>query len=437
MSATEAHETAGVTTAAPALERRITLAHGVALAVSMVIGSGLLGLPGIALEEGGLHGAAAGWLVAVVSVVPLIAIFSRLGFRFASAAGLSRYAEVAAGPWAGYGVSVVMAGSFIIGIPALGIIGGAYLQDFLGTPGWTVAWFGIAILGLVTLANILGVRVAGLINTASLAVLVGVVVLVVALKVAFLGEGFSVLGETARGDGHVHYLDVWTVSAVLFWAFLGWESLSFGLEEFQEPERSIPIVYWVSFVIVALLYLGLGYTTIGADARGVEVAGPSGLAALFRDTAVGGLLLALMILVILANANAWVFGASRSIYASGRDGILPRPLGRLSLRSVPAVSLVALFAIYTTVILVVRYGDLSLTRLILIVSQNLLVLYAFSIYAYWKTERGSLRWLVAALALVSWAFLLSGFSYWIAYPLVLLLVGWLQYRRRERRAREA
>src|SRR5919199_278745 len=187
MSATEAHEPAAVTPAAPALERRITLAHGVALAVSMVIGSGLLGLPGFALEEGGLHGAAAGWIVAVLSVVPLIAIFSRLGFRFASAAGLSRYAEVAAGQWAGYGVSVVMTGSFVIGIPALGIIGGAYVQDLLGTPGWSVAWFAIGILGLVTLANLLGVKVAGLINTASLGVLVGVVLLVVALKVAFLG----------------------------------------------------------------------------------------------------------------------------------------------------------------------------------------------------------------------------------------------------------
>jgi O-antigen ligase len=45
-------------------------------------------------------------------------------------------------------------------------------------------------------------------------------------------------------------------------------------------------------------------------------------------------------------------------------------------------------------------------------------------------ERGGTRWLVAALALVSWAFLLSGFSYWIAYPAALLLLGFLTYRRR-------
>jgi len=422
MAATEAQPAA-------TLQRLITVPRGIALAVSMVIGSGLLGLPGIALSEGGVHGAALGWLVAVVSVVPLIAIFSRLGLRFASAAGLSRYAEVAAGPWAGSGVSLVMAGSFAIGVPSLGMIGGAYLRDLFGTSHGSTAWLAIGILGLVTLANLLGVKLAGVINTASLAALVLVVVAVVALKAGYLGSGLHVLRVSAGGED-VRYFDVWTVAAVLFWAFIGWESLSFGLEEFHEPERSIPIVYWASFGIVGLLYLALGYTTIGADAEGVHIAGASGLTALIRDTPIGDVLLPLMILVILANANAWVFGASRAIYASGRDGILPRPLGRLSRRNVPAASLLALFAVYVLVILVVQYGDLSLTRLILIVSQNLLVLYAFSIFAYWRTEHGGVRWLVVALALLSWAFLLSGFNYWVAYPAALLALGFLTYRRR-------
>jgi amino acid transporter len=409
---------------AATLERLITVPRGIALAVSMVIGSGLLGLPGIALSEGGVHGAALGWVVAVVSVVPLIAIFSRLGLRFASAAGLSRYAEVAAGPWAGSGVSLVMAGSFAIGVPSLGMIGGAYLRDLFGTSHGSTAWFSIGILALVTLANLAGVRLAGVINTASLAV-----VAVVALKVGYLDSGLHVLRASAGGED-VRYFDVWTVAAVLFWAFIGWESLSFSLEEFHEPERSIPIVYWASFGIVALLYLALGFTSIGADAKGVHIAGASGLTALIRETPVGDVLLPLMILVILANANAWVFGASRSIYAAGREGILPRPLGRLSRRRIPAVSLLTMLAVYVAVILVVQYGDLSLTRLILIVSQNLLVLYAFSIFAYWRTEGGGARWLVAALALASWAFLLSGFNYWIAYPAALLALGFLTYRRR-------
>lgn len=413
------------------LKKTISVTQGVALAVSMVIGSGILGLPGIALASAGVDAAAVGWLVVVLATVPLIAIFAKLGLRYTSAAGLSRYAEVATGPWAAYGVSIVMAGSFVIGIPALGIIGGAYAQRLLGTPDWSVAWFAIAILGLMTIANVLGVQVAGLVNTASLVVLIGVVGTIVVLKLAFLGQGVSVLSDDVQGRVSLGYFAVWQVCALLFWAFIGWENLSFGLEEFRDPERSIPWVYWLSFVLVVVLYLALGFTAIGAQASGLEITGPSGLATLLANTPLGDVLVVVMVLVILANANAWVFGASRLIYAAGRRGILPGYLGRLNRRSVPGWSLVTLFACYTATILATQYGQLSLERLILIVSQNLLVLYAFSIFAYWRTERGWHRWTIAGLALVSWGFLLSGFSFWIAYPVALLLIGYVRFRQHE------
>jgi amino acid transporter len=33
---------------------------------------------------------------------------------------------------------------------------------------------------------------------------------------------------------------VWNVTALLFWAFLGWENLSFSLGEMKDPERMFP-----------------------------------------------------------------------------------------------------------------------------------------------------------------------------------------------------
>jgi amino acid transporter len=247
---------------------------------------------------------------------------------------------------------------------------------------------------------------------------------------ADLGHGAGVTAQAATGDGELDYLAVWTVCALLFWAYLGWENLSFGLEEFREPSRTIPRVYWASFALVVVLYLVLGLTTVGAQDRGLDLTGPSGLVTLVDQTPVGRLLVVVMVLVVLANANAWVFGASRLVFAAGRDGVLPRVFGRLSTRDVPAVSLLTLLAAYLAVIVIATAGDVSVTRLILIVSQNLIVLYAFSIVAYWKTAAsGPRRVVVTTAAAVSWAFLLSGFSWWIAYALLLLLAGWLRYRR--------
>ena len=408
------------------LKKTITVWKGLVLAVSMVIGSGLLGLPGLTLETGSVYAAAGGWLLISLAMIPLIYIFTSLGLNFTSSAGLSKYAQESVGDWGGHAVSAVLCGTFTIGIPALALIGGAYAQKLFNFPESSVFGLAIAILALMTLGNLMGVKFASLIYTTSFIALVVMVVVIIFSNIPFLNSGFKVFGETITGKGAFNYRDLWRVSALLFWAFLGWENLSFGLEEFKNPKKTIPRVYWLSFLVVVLLYLGLAITSIGAQVSGVTVKGASGLTSLVNKTPIGFLLMIIMVLVILANANAWVFGASRLIYASGRDGILPSFLGRLSKNSIPSASLISLLVVYTVVLLVTHFfKQLSVTTLILLVSQNFIVLYAFSLFAYWKTEKSPHRWLLTLLAIISCIFLLSGFSWWIIYPLILLSVGYI------------
>jgi amino acid transporter len=136
-----------------------------------------------------------------------------------------------------------------------------------------------------------------------------------------------------------------------------------------------------------------------------------------------------MVVVITANACAWIMGASRLYFASGRDGILPSFLGKLSGKGIPLHSLLLSLALYSVVIIAVYYLRIPPANLVLVVSQNFLVLYVVSIFAYWKTERRGRRWFVTLLGLLSCGFLLSGFSWWIMYPAFLLGVGYCNYRR--------
>ena len=108
------------------LQRNLSVFQGIAMAVSLVIGSGMLGLPGLALEAGGVTATSVGWVVTTIASLPFIFILTRLGLRFRSSAGLARYAQAGVGEWAGSGVVAVLVGTFSLGIPALAIIGGAY-----------------------------------------------------------------------------------------------------------------------------------------------------------------------------------------------------------------------------------------------------------------------------------------------------------------------
>lgn len=409
------------------LRRAINVWQGIALAVSMVVGSGLLGLPGLTLQAGGLYAAVAGWILTSAAAVPLIWIFSKLGLRFTSSAGLTLYARKAAGEWAGHAAIAVLIGTFVIGIPALALIGGAYAQHLLGLPPSLTPWIAVAILAATTAVNLLGVRAANWVNAGSLAALMGLVAVVVLLNPGYYVAGLSLIPGVATGATPVHYAELWQVCVLLFWAYLGWENLSFGLEEFHRPQRTIPLVYWGSFGVVLLLYLSLAFTSIGAAASGKAVMGASGLVTLVSGTWAGRFLVAVMVLVIVANANAWVFGASRLVFAAARDGVLPRAMARLSSNNVPWASLLALFVGYSLVIAASRIWGISVSVLIPLVSQNFVVLYAFSILAFWRTERGWSRWAISAAALLMCAFFLSGFSWWAAYPAVLLSLGGLTY----------
>jgi len=436
MSDTPRRASTATATMEPGLRQTISIGRGLALAVSMVVGSGLLGLPGLALAESPAA-ASAGWIFSVAAVAPLIYVFARLGLRYTSAAGLSRYAQEAVGSWAGHAVTAVLCGTFTVGIPALALIGAAYLQRLLGLSESSIGWLAIAILTAVTLTNIIGVRLASLINTVSLVVLIGMVVLLVVSNLPAAETGIERFGETLGGNLGVSYTAVWGVCALLFWAFLGWENLSFGLEEFKNPRWSIPLVYWLSFGVVSVLYLALGVISVGAVLLGRPVDGPAGVATLAGDGWFGSALIAIMILVILANANAWVFGASRLIYSAGAQRILPGALGRLSHNGIPRVSLVFLLITYTVLILLISISGTSVSTPILVVSQNFLVLYVFSIVAFWRSERGARRWIVTPICALSCAFLLSGFTWWIAYPLGLIIVGYIAARRRSTEVHKA
>lgn len=411
------------------LKKTITFWKGLALAVSTVIGSGLLGLPGMALEIGNVHTVAGGWLLISVMLIPLVYIFTYLGLTFTSSAGLSKYAQVSLGDWGGHAVTAVLCGTFVVGIPVLAIIGGAYAQNICGLSGNALYWVAIAILIVATGFNLLGVAAVNWINIASLIALIVVTVLIVLSNGPFFIIGLHVFGETLGGKGSLNYADLWRTAALLFWAFIGWENLSFSMEEFKNPSKTIPAVYWVSFVLVILLYMALTITSIGAEVSGVSVRGASGLSSLVGRTAIGSLQVLVMVIVITANACAWVMGASRLYYASGRDGILPAIIGKLTIKGIPLNSLLLSLAIYSAVILAAGYLKLPAANMVLVVSQNFLVLYLLSIFAYWKTDRRGRRWLVTLLGLLSCGFLLSGFNWWIMYPAFLLGTGYCNYRR--------
>jgi amino acid transporter len=409
------------------LNKTIGVFTGIGIAVGMVVGSGLFGLPGLAIDLAGSTLSLYAWLATMLISIPMLHIFIKLGMRFPKAAGLSKYAEIAFGSWGGYGVTAVLSGTFTIGIPALAIIGGAYLTKLLSLGEYYTYIFAVLFLFISTFLNAFGVRAASWINTVSLSFIFLLIFLLLWLHPEYFVAGKEILFT------HNFTFDIeklWSVMALLFWAFLGWENLSFGLEEFKNPNKNIPLVYWGSFFIISLFYFMLAMLSSGATALGVVVSGTSAVSSLVGNNGfAGNLLVFFIVIVILANANSWVFGASRLIYSAGEQGILPTYLGRLNSKKIPVNSLISLFVFYLFFIALIWIYQIHISKIIMIVSQNFLVLYLASIIAYAKLFRKITDYIVLMMSGIVLAFFFQGFGFALVYPIVLLAIGYMVFQK--------
>jgi amino acid transporter len=409
--------------------RRLNVYGGTAIAISMVVGSGLFGLPGLAIGATDHITALAAWVIVALCMVPIIHIFSVLGAREASAEGVAGYAASAIGNWSRGGFSMIACGALAVGMPAFFLVVGAYTAELFNlNPSVWRGPIGIAFAWASTLLNLRGVQNMGAVNQL-------IVMFVIVMMVGIIGVTAPGLGSQSAQlsrDLFTHDWDfaaLWTACVIVFWAFQGWENLSFGLGEFENPKRTIPRVFWLSFLLVGGLYLSFAWVVSASHYSGIIVSGLSGISALLSGGWARTVLLATMVVVLFANANSWVFGASRAFYSAADLGMLPRACASTDNSGTPVWALIGAATLYTAIIAVIEFTGVHESTAFIITTQGFIILYGFSIISYVRYNiRAVSAWLIALLALAGWLFLMHGFDWLLLYPLALFVVGAVRTR---------
>ncbi|MEU6128841.1 amino acid permease [Saccharopolyspora sp. NPDC047091] len=405
------------------LRRHLTVVPATALAVTTVIGGGALVLPGAALREAG-DDALLGWVLAAVITIPLIFVFARLGARFPSAGGIAGFARASFGRVSAAGVEVVLIGTFGLGIPAIALSGGGYLAAALGWPAER-SWIGAVVL-LVLVAAMLtaGSSLSARVQTVLAAVLTIALLAVGALGLLAPGAQFS--GPDLGAGGWQHAL---AVVGIVFFGFTGWEMIAFTTGEYRDPRRDFPRVVALSFLIVIGVYLVLAagvQAVLDPSSPRADTAPLAELVAVAFSPAAAALVSALGVLILGANLVGAVWGASRLVYSSADEGLLPRALavvGRAS--GVPRRAVLATAALFLVVVVVSAAGLISVTTMFEVAGQNFFLLYVLCAAVYAKVaERATTRAFGIAVAVCLAAVAVVGFDLLtIGYPLVLFAAG--------------
>ncbi|WP_028308035.1 APC family permease [Desulfitibacter alkalitolerans] len=405
------------------LRKNLGLFDSVALAIGSIIGSGLLLLPGLVYSISGADSIIA-WILMGLFTIPFILIFADLTVKFPAADGVAGFVNNAFGKTLAQGATYLVIGSVPVGIPTLALIGANYLAYSFSLSYTTTLLAGFFIVLFTVGLNWNGSRFSSSVQNLSV---VSLVILLFAVVVIGLPKAAANPGAYEFQFG---IFGIWEAMALIFWAFLGWENMSFIAEEFKNPARDFPKSMFISFVIIMILYLGISVNAVGLLNQSAPETVQAPIAEMFRVSVGSGLEVwigLVSFLIIIINGNAWVWGTSRLIFAGGRSGSLPVFFGKINnSRGVPRYSLAFILAAGGITILLIGVMNIPLAFFVKIVSQNFLMLYLLSILAYIKINTSVNKRIIGVFSLILCSFFLLIFGWGLIYSFVLLAVPYIR-----------
>ncbi len=178
-----------------------------------------------------------------------------------------------------------------------------------------------------------GIRQSATANTVLVAIKTGVLILFVAFGAAYVrAENLTPLIPPNTGEfGSFGWSGVLRGTAIIFFAFIGFDAVSTAAQETRNPQRNLPIGMFASlgictviYIAVAIVLLGIvPYTRLNVPdplAVGIDATGLTWLASVLKVAALFGLFSTMLVTLL---------GQTRIFYSMSRDGLLPPAFSRI------------------------------------------------------------------------------------------------------------
>jgi APA family basic amino acid/polyamine antiporter len=197
----------------------------------------------------------------------------------------------------------------------------------------------LIIVSLVTIVLVVGIRESATFNTAMVALKVGIVLFVIGVGAFYVDPanwhpfapfgmtGINMFGKmvSGRADAGGQPLGMLAGAGIIFFSYIGFDSVSTHAEEARNPQRDVPLGILVSLVLCTTLYMAVGAVLTGmVPYDQIDVNAPISNA--FRRA---GLVRSQFLISLGAMAGitsvvlVTMLSQARILLAMARDGLLP------------------------------------------------------------------------------------------------------------------
>lgn len=345
------------------LKRALGWASLMALGIGGIIGAGIFVLTGTAAANYAGPGVMISFMLSglacafvalcyaeLAALIPVAGstytyTYITLGEIFAWIIGWNLILEYAAGAatvavgWAGYFHRVLQG----LGIRIPPEFTNAYFADSHDAVHGIFNVPAAAIILLLTALLVRGTSESSVFNNVIVAIKVTVVLMVIVVGAMHidLANWTPLIPENAGEFGVYGWSGVARGASVVFFAYVGFDSVSTAAQEAQSPQRDIPIGIIGSLIICTILYVA-----VAAVATGVvnykDLGVPDPMAVVMDHTGVGWLAWVVKLGALAGLTTAilvLLYGQTRIFFSMAQDGLLPSVFAKLHDRyRTPAVS---------------------------------------------------------------------------------------------------
>ncbi|GAA1828638.1 amino acid permease [Pseudonocardia ailaonensis] len=310
------------------------------------------------------------FVLAMAGVLLVAHAFARLSQHVAHAGSVYGFIGATIGPRSGFVGGWLLLGTYLAFAVCTAAGAALFLGEFLTTAfGVAVPWEAVIVV-VVLAVGFLALRPARAATAVLLTVELVTVGLILVVAVVVVVKVVSGAGPTGGADfGALFSLPEGAGGSALFVAltfgflsFAGFEAGSTLGEETRNPKRAIPVAVLGTVVLAGLFFVVVTSAEVlgfGTDAGGVAafIASPS-LVGELADRYIGGPVGSLVALgaglSAFGSSLACTVGASRLLFAMGRDGFISERLGRTTGSGVPRTAVGSVLGVVVLALLGLR-----------------------------------------------------------------------------------
>lgn len=317
----------------------------IALGIGAIIGAGLFSLTGIAAAQNAGPAVVLSFVVAGIGCAFAGMCYSELASMIPVAGSAYTYAYATMGEFIAWIIGWDLILEYAVASAVVAVAWSGYVTEFLKvfninlpsqftacpfdpTPG-IINIPAVGIIVGISILLILGIKESANVNAVIVVIKMAVVITFIAVGVHYIKpeNHHPFIPPNTGKFGEFGISGIMRAAGIIFFAYIGFDSVSTAAQESKKPSRDIPIGILGSLVICTILYLAFSYVLTGMVNYKQMGAGITPVITAINMTPYPWLQMMIKLGIIMGFTSVilvMLLGQSRVFYSMSRDGLLPK-----------------------------------------------------------------------------------------------------------------